>query len=92
MQGDDLFHKNYKRGYTSFWDGLMKANEERALFRGALANGLRIALLCGSMTGLHDWMKENAYYFLGPSHLNRLVATLLAAAVGTIASMPFDTI
>lgn len=82
----------YKRGYNSFWDGLLKANEERVLFRGAVSNSLRIALLLGSMTGLHDWMKEHAYYFLGPSHLNRLFATILATSVGVLASYPFETI
>lgn len=82
----------YKRGYNSFWDGLLKANEERVLFRGAVANGLRISMLLGTMTGLHDWMKEHAYYFLGPSHLNRVFATLLATSVGVLASYPFETI
>lgn len=82
----------YNYGYQSFWDGLLKANEERILLRGAVSNGLRIALLLGSMTGLHDWMKEHSYYFLGPSHVNRLLGTILATTVGTLASMPFETI
>ena len=41
---------------------------------------------------LHDWFKENAYYFLGPIAINRVVATLVASLVATAASMPFDTI
>ena len=49
-------------------------------------------MLLGTMTGLHDWMKENMYYFLGPHMLNRLVSTALAAGVGTFASIPFDAI
>lgn len=44
------------------------------------------------MTGLADWMKENMYYYLGPHMLNRLVATALAAGVGTFVSIPFDAI
>jgi len=44
------------------------------------------------MTGLADWMKENSYYFLGPSNINRVLGTGIAAAVGTIVSMPFDAI
>lgn len=92
MQGEPLYHKNYRRGYNTFWEGLMKANEEKALFRGAITNGLRISMLLGTMTGLHDWMKENSYYFLGPSEINRLFATILATTVGLVASMPFDTI
>mmetsp|Transcript_4837 Transcript_4837/g.5730 ORF Transcript_4837/g.5730 Transcript_4837/m.5730 type:complete len:167 (-) Transcript_4837:20-520(-) len=37
-------------------------------------------------------MKENAYYFLGSNPTNRLLATLLATVVTTLASMPFDTL
>jgi len=49
-------------------------------------------MLLGTMTSFHDWMKENAYYTLGPSNINRLLATILATTVGVIASSPFDTI
>jgi len=41
---------------------------------------------------LHDWFKENAYYFLGNIQINRIVATLVASFVATAASMPFDTL
>lgn len=92
MQAEPMYHKNYRRGYNTFWEGLLKANEEKALFWGAISNGLRIAMLLGTMTGLHDWMKEHAYYTLGPSEINRLLATIFATTVGTLASMPFDTL
>jgi hypothetical protein len=39
MQVDDLYPEKYKRGYTSFYDGLVKTAQEGALFRGAIANG-----------------------------------------------------
>lgn len=39
MQVDDIYPKRYQRGYTSFYDGLLKTAEEGALFRGSLANG-----------------------------------------------------
>ena len=55
-------------------------------------NGAKIAALCASMTSLHDWMKENVYYFLGPHWLNRILATASAVAVGTSLSMPFDNL
>lgn len=64
MQGNDLVPRNY----SSFYDGLVKASQEGVLFRGAVTNGLRISMLLGTMTGLHDWYKENAYYYLGPVH------------------------
>ena len=72
--------------------GLMRATDEGVLLRGAVANGLRIGALCCSMTNVYDWCKENSYYFLGPSWINRFWATGAAVACGTIASMPFDTI
>jgi len=39
MQVEDLYPKSYKRGYTSFMDGIAKCAEEGALFRGAVPNG-----------------------------------------------------
>ena len=41
---------------------------------------------------MHDWFKENAYYFLGNLMVNRVVATMVASFVATAASMPFDTL
>ncbi len=70
----------------------MKASEEGALMRGGLANGLKLGALCASMTSLFDWCKENSYFFLGPSWINRLWSTIVAVTVGTVASMPFDMI
>mmetsp|Transcript_9804 Transcript_9804/g.9631 ORF Transcript_9804/g.9631 Transcript_9804/m.9631 type:complete len:264 (+) Transcript_9804:14-805(+) len=92
MQVDDLYPKGYKRGYKTFYEGFMKTAQEGALFRGALANGLRIAGLITGAYALHDWVKENFYYFLGPIMLNRILATLVASGVATVASMPFDTL
>ena len=90
MQADPLY--TVGRGYKSFYDGFLKTAEEGALFKGSIANGLRITALLASMTNIHDWMKENSYYWLGPSILNRLGATIVATAVGTAVSMPFDNI
>jgi hypothetical protein len=39
MQVEDLYPGSYKRGYTSFYDGLIKVGQEGALFRGAVFNG-----------------------------------------------------
>lgn len=70
----------------------MRVVDEGVLMRGSLANGLRIGALCASMTNVYDWCKENTYFWIGPSYMNRLVATAAAVAVGTATSMPFDTI
>lgn len=73
-------------------DGLYKVGEEGALFRGSIANGLKIGSLLATMTGIHDLAKENSYYFFGPSTINRFFGTACAVTVGTLASMPFDMV
>ena len=92
MQVDDLYPEKYKRNYTSFYDGLVKTAQEGALFRGSVANGWRIAGLITGTFAIHDWFKENFYYFLGSNPANRFVATAFATTLITLASMPFDTI
>ena len=58
--------------------------------RGAPANALKLAMLCSSMTGIYDYVKESSYYFFGPHWMNRIGGTAVACLVGTLASMPFD--
>lgn len=92
MQVDEMYPEQCRRNYKSFTDGIIKVAEEGALFRGALANGLKISgiLLCA--TGIHDWLKENVYFFFGPIPLTRIVGTTGGVAVAGALSMPFDTI
>lgn len=92
MQADDMYPEAYRRNYKNIIDGLIKVADEGALFRGSLASGLRIGALASTMTGTYDWCKENSYFFLGPSGLNRLWATGAACIVGTAASLPFDAV
>lgn len=92
MQVDDLYKKEARRNYKSFYDGFLKASEEGALFDGCIANGLRIAGLVTAATNMHDFIKENMYYYLGPIPLNRLVSTVAACGIITGLSMPFDTV
>lgn len=92
MQVDELYPEAYRRNYKNVVDGLLKVCDEGALFRGALANGLRIGMLATTMTGTYDWCKENSYFFLGPSYINRLWATGAAVILGVTASLPFDAV
>ena len=92
MQVDQMYPEQYRRNYRGILDGLMRATDEGALLRGSIANGLRIGALCASMTNVYDWCKENSYFFLGPSWINRFWATGAAVACGVAASMPFDTV
>jgi len=92
MQIDGMYPEGCRRNYKNIVDGLMRVVDEGTLFRGSAANGLKIAALCGSMTGVNDWCKENSYYWFGPSWMNRIFGTATAVAVGVAVSLPFDCI
>jgi hypothetical protein len=92
MQADEMYPEQCRRNYKSFIDGFIKVAEEGALFRGSLANGLKIAGLLAAASGSYDWMKENTYYFFGPISAVRYLATTAGVATAVALSMPFDTI
>lgn len=92
MQVDELYPMQARRNYKHIFDGLFRVAEEGALMRGSIANALKLAAITSSMTPMFDWCKENSYFFLGPSWLNRFWATAVAVTLGTIFSMPFDMI
>jgi hypothetical protein len=92
MQVDEMYPQAARRNYSGLLDGLIKVSEEGALLRGAGANALKLGMICSTMTNLYDWCKENSFYFFGAHWVNRLWATVVAALVGTLASMPFDMI
>jgi len=92
MQVDEMYPEGYRRNYKNIVDGLMKVVDEGVLMRGGIANGCKIAALCASMTNSYDWCKENSYFFLGPSWINRFWATGVAVAFGVTFSLPFDAV
>ena len=92
MQVDEMYPEQCRRNYKSMVDGLMKVSEEGALFRGALAYGLKLGGMVAVSTGCYDWMKENVYFFTGPVSAVRYVATAVGVSAAMAISMPFDTI
>ena len=92
MQVDEMYPEQCRRNYKSFLDGLVKVSEEGALFRGSIANGLKLAGILVAAGGAYDWMKENAYYFFGPISAVRILSTTAGVVTATALSMPFDTI
>lgn len=92
MQADAMYPEQCRRNYKNFVDGFIKVAQEGALYRGALANGFKYAGLVSVGGGMYDWVKENAYYFLGPITALRLVGTLVGVACAVAVSMPFDTV
>ena len=92
MQVDELYPEKARRNYKNIVEGLIRVVDEGTWARGSLANGLKLAALCASMTNVYDWCKENSYFFFGPSWINRYWATAAATAVGVTCSLPFDAI
>ena len=89
---DALVPEPFKRNYSNFFDGLVKVNAERALFRGAVASGVAYGMLNCSMSSVYDFLKEYLYYFFGPPAWLRPLCLLPTAAVGAAAFLPFDNI
>ena len=87
-----MYPERARRNYKSFIDGFIKASEEGALFRGALANGLKLGGMVAVASGCYDYMKENMFYFFGPITLNRIVGTSAGVIAATLLSMPFDAV
>ena len=92
MQVDEMYPEQCRRNYKNFADGFVKVAQEGALFRGALANGLKLGSMLTIATGMADWVKENLYYFFGPIYLNRIALCATGATVAMALSMPFDTV
>jgi hypothetical protein len=89
---DALYPNSVKRNYSSFLDGLFKANAERALLRGAVASGCAYGALLGSMSSFYDFAKEYCYWFFGPTEWLRPMVLLPTAALGVMVYLPFDNI
>jgi solute carrier family 25 oxoglutarate transporter 11 len=92
MQVDEMYPEAARRNYKHFLDGTFKVMEEGALMRGSIANGIKLAAICSSMTGVFDLCKENSYFFFGPHWINRFWGTAIAVSLGTAVSLPFDHI
>ena len=92
MQVDEMYPEQCRRNYRNFLDGFVKVAEEGALFRGALAHGLKLAGLVSVASGCYDYMKENMFFFFGPIMANRLVGTAAGTAAACALSLPFDAV
>lgn len=92
MQVDEMYPEQCRRNYKSFADGIVKVAEEGALFRGAVANGLKLSGMLICAAGVNDWLKENTFYFFGPVVATRLLGTAGGVAAAVLLSMPFDAV
>jgi hypothetical protein len=70
----------------------MKAAEEGALMRGALASGFAYGALHCGMSQFYDYLKEYIYYFFGATQWLRPLILLPTAALGAGLFLPFDNI
>lgn len=87
-----MYPEQARRNYKGFIDGFVKCAEEGALFRGSVANGLKLAGLVSIASGCYDWIKENMFYFFGPISANRLIGTAAGVTAAMLVSMPFDAV
>ena len=71
---------------------MIKVAQEGALFRGALANGMRLGGLGAVSSACYDWMKENQYFFFGPIAMVRIVSTAVGVGAAMVLSLPFDAV
>ena len=92
MQVDEMYPEQCRRNYKGLVDGLIKVSQEGALFRGAIANGLKLSGIVCCAAGVNDWLKENTYFFFGPMMLTRIVGTTGGVAAAQILSQPFDAV
>jgi hypothetical protein len=89
---DSILPAQTRRNYTSFLNGLLRVNSEGALFRGAVANGISVGLLLGSLSSFYDYLKEYYYYFFGPTHWLRPMILVPTSLLACLVSLPFDNI
>jgi solute carrier family 25 oxoglutarate transporter 11 len=87
-----MYPEQGRRNYKSFIDGLVKVSEEGALFRGAIANGLKLGGMVSIASGCMDYMKENMFYWFGPISANRIVGTAAGVTAAMLFSLPFDAV
>lgn len=92
MQVDEMYPEQCRRNYKNFADGIIKVAQEGALFRGALANGMRIGGLGAVSSACYDWMKENQYFFFGNASFVRIVSTAAGVGAAMLLSLPFDAV
>lgn len=89
---DALLPSDSRRGYKSFFDGLLKVCEERVQYRGAAASGLAYGLLFASMSNLYDFLKEYYFFFFGAATWLRPAVLLPVTFVGAFVFLPFDNV
>jgi hypothetical protein len=87
-----MYPDSYKKGYSNFFEGILRASNEKVLFRGAVASGVSYGMLNCSMSTVYDFLKEHFYYFFGPTLWLRPLILLPTAYVGVCCYLPFDNV
>merc|ERR1711934_967142 len=92
MQVDEMYPERARRNYRSFMDGFTKVSQEGALFRGAVAHGLKLGGLVTVSSAILDWVKENMYFWFGPMWIVKYGGLAAGVACAMAVSLPFDNI
>lgn len=89
---ESLFPDSLKRNYVNCFEGLVRAQMEGSLMRGAVASGISSGILLASMSNFYDYLKEFNYWFFGPTSWLRPMILIPTCALGTFCYLPFDNI
>jgi len=95
QQVDGAYKPENRRNYTNFIEGYRKVSAEGAgagLYKGVTANVLRAILLNTSLSYPYNDLNERMWYTFGDMFINRPFALFIASVVGTLVTLPFDTV
>jgi len=95
QQVDHQLPPELRRNYSTFFDGYKVVSQEGAgagLLRGVSANVLRAVALNVSLSFPYNDLNERMWVTFGDTFINRPIALVYAATVGTLVALPFDNI
>lgn len=64
----------------------------KGLFKGSLANVVKMAMINITLTGPYDYMKEKIWLVFGDFGFNHFVSLVWAASWCTLLTLPFDNV
>jgi len=96
QQCDGAFQPDIRRNYSSVFDGYSRIMGSElgvlGLFRGVGPSILKAIALNSSMSGPYNWVNEAMFNCFGETYVNRPMAMVFGALVGTFAALPFDNV
>lgn len=95
IQTDALNKPESRRHYTGVGNALARMAKEEGVmtyWRGCMPTVMRACAMNVGMLVTYDTAKESLDHFFGPSAMNRITGSLVAAIIACCMSLPFDNI